>query len=233
MRKYLCILAVSLFFASVSFAQKTAAHKPSFDKYEIYAGYDFDRSFGDINVFNATEATRGNMLSPFNLQGGQATVAYFPWKYVGVKAAFTYSRKHDAVTGEANLQELHVNRSYLVGPVVRWTVPNFYGGRISLFAHELLGANHSSLEEEYDGQPDGCDDGAESCRASGFAMVQGGGVNVRLTRHFAVRPLELDYWNHQVSLNHFLGSGMEESAMGNLNSTANGFRYSAGVSYSF
>ncbi len=229
MRKLLCIISVLFLLASVSSAQKSSNPKHNFDKYEVYVGYDFDRSFGDFNFFNASSANYGNMFSPFSLNGGQVSAAYFPLKHFGVKADFSYSRKQGSQSSDPTEQEVNISRSYLVGPVVRWTVPSLVGGRVSVFAHELLGANQYSMNLDYKGQPDGCNDNGEACRAAGFATVTGGGVNVRINRYLSVRPAELDYWSHQINFNHFQGAITEMNA----NLSANGFRYSAGAALNF
>lgn len=250
MRKYLCILVVSLFFASIASAQKAAA-KPSFDKYEIYAGYDFDRSFGDLNYFNASSANRYNAFAPFSTNGGQVSATYFLQKNFGIKADFAYSRKlasessdmvgedvkisnvyrQDSTSSSTTIQEVNISRSYVIGPVVRWTVPSIAAGRVSVFAQELMGATQYSMNLDYQGKPAGCNETGYACRAAGFTSVTGGGVNVRVNRYLSVRPAELDYWNHQINITHFTGGNYSEFGNGSL--SANGFRYSAGVAATF
>jgi opacity protein-like surface antigen len=232
MRKLLCIISVLFVFAGVASAQKSVAPKHNFDKYEVYVGYDFDRSFGDYNGFHSSMANNDNLYSPFSLNGGQVTAAYFPLKNFGVKAAFSYSRKQGSMSSYPAEQEVNISRSYLVGPVVRWTVPSVVGGRVNVFAHELLGANQYAMNLDYKGKSVGCNDNGEACRAAGFATVTGGGVNVRINRYLSVRPAELDYWNHQINMDHFAG-GSSDPVVDNATLSANGFRYSAGVSLNF
>jgi hypothetical protein len=225
-----CIIA-SILCTGVVAAQATAAssHKSDkSDKWEIYLGYDFDRSFGDYNGYHATEATNDNIFSAFNLNGGQVTAAYFPTKHFGVKAAYTYGRNLSNLDGSTTEQQYTRTVSYLVGPTVRWTVPNFYHNRVSVFGQQLFGAAQYSVN--FENGEEGCNKSGQNCRASGFSMLSGAGVDVRLSRHFSVRPAELDYWNHQVNTDHFLG---ENNGQENSNMTANGFRYSAGVSAHF
>lgn len=236
MRKFFCILSAVFVFASFASAQKAVAPKHHFDKYEVYVGYNFDRSFGDYNAFSASTANQDNRFSPFSLNGGQVTAAYFPWKNVGIKAAFTYSRKQASLASASDVQEVNISRSYLVGPVVRWTVPSFAAGRVNVFAHELLGANQHSLNFDELGLTGACNISGEACRAAGFATVTGGGVNVRINRYLSVRPAELDYWNHQMNLSHFAGVNSTATlapTIANSNLSANGFRYSAGASLNF
>jgi len=225
-----CILA-SLLITSAAVAQTAPvqSHKQDkSDKWEVYAGYAFDRSFGDTNFYHESAATSFNMYSPYNQNGGQASVAYFPWKHVGVKAAFTYSNNVAGVDADSRTQEVNISRSYLVGPVVRWTVPGYFNNRISVFGQQLFGAAHTSIN--LDSRTFYCNGNGEGCRASGFATVTGGGFDVRINRYISVRPGELDYWNRQINMNHFYASSTGDN---NYSVAANGLRYSTGLSVHF
>ena len=61
-----------------------------------------------------------------------------------------------------------------------------------------------------------------STTQNGFAYAAGGGLDVNVTRHFAVKPFQLEYLSTQIPQ---LGS--------NLNSVQNNLRYSAGIVYRF
>ena len=233
MRKILSSLLVIVSVASVAFAQKAPTSTKSLDRWEVYAGYDFDRSFGDYNWYNASESNKYNTFSPFNLNGGQASVAYFPWKHVGFKTAFTYSSKSAAIPGEGTENLTIIERSYLIGPVVRWTVPGLLKNRVTVFGQQLIGATHETMKDVYEGYEE-CNAHNEACRASGVTEVSGGGVDIRINRFVSVRPLELDYWNHQINQARFWGyNDYDWSGEYNYNVGANGFRYSTGISVHF
>lgn len=236
MRKINLVLIGFMLLAGVAAAQtKPTAQKndaQKFDKWEVYAGYNFERSFGDLNFYSETSATKYNMYSPFSSNGGQLSAAYFPWKHIGFKTAFTYAGKSAGISGESGYVLNTITRSYLIGPTVRWTVPGLYQNRVSVFGQQLFGATHYSMGASYKGQPDGCNVNDQSCRASGFTEVTGGGVDLRVNRYISVRPLELDYWNHQINYVHFSGMPYEVGEE-NFNIAANGFRYSAGVTVHF
>jgi hypothetical protein len=57
---------------------------------------------------------------------------------------------------------------------------------------------------------------------NGFAMAAGGGVDINITRHIALKPLQVEYLMTQLP-----------QLASNLNSAQNNLRYSAGVVYRF
>lgn len=233
MRKNLCFLIVLLFLAGNLIAQKDPQKPGARDKWEVYAGYNFERSFGDFNYFNASDANHDDFYSPYNLQGAQVSAAYFPWKHVGVKVAYDYAGKSANITCCSYVTETAINRSYLIGPVVRWTVPGVLHNRISVFGQQLVGATHMTGGYKVDNQPAGCLDSSQGCRASGLSLVTGGGAEVRVYRFLSVRPVEVDYWNHQLNFNHLMGLSNSYLGETNYSVEANGLRYSAGISAHF
>jgi outer membrane immunogenic protein len=73
--------------------------------------------------------------------------------------------------------------SYLAGPRYTWT----HAGRFAPFAQVLVGAAHAggALSPGSSGLPGS---------ANAFAMTAGGGVDVGITRRFALRAFEADYY---------------------------------------
>jgi outer membrane immunogenic protein len=115
----------------------------------------------------------------FSLQGGNG------W------ASFNFTR-HLAIVGEVAAQHASdisgsgadlTLTSYLFGP--RYTL--IHAGRFKPFAQLLLGGAHASgsLAPGNSGL---------SGSANSFALVAGGGLDVGLTRHIALRLFEADYY---------------------------------------
>ena len=112
----------------------------------------------------------------------------------------------------------HLN-SYLFGPTVTANV-----GRSAVFAHALFGEARSSLGAGV-GIPivGGISTGLTSANA--FAMAFGGGLDIALTRHLAIRAVQVDYVRTQFSATDALTTGLSSS----LGNRQNSFRYSTGI----
>ena len=116
----------------------------------------------------------------------------------------------------------HLN-SYLFGPTVTANL-----GRSAVFAHALFGEAHSSLGVGV-GIPiiGGISTGLTSANA--FAMAFGGGIDVGLTRHLAIRAVQVDYLRTQFRTIDALTTGLSSS----LANRQNSFRYSTGIVFRF
>lgn len=203
------------------------------NKWEVYGGYTFVRSYGDLNVYGATQSNNYDAFKPFNLNGGQVSGAYFPWAHVGIKTEYAYARKNSAVAQSTTEQEANTEQSILIGPTFRWNLSGNRTSRVSLFAHQLFGSTHYTVHFENQGQSS-CTESGKDCTAFGVTEVSGGGVDIHVSRHFSLRPAELDYWTHHVNLNTLLGTGSGGSGfLNDANFGASGLRYSAGASFNF
>jgi peptidoglycan-associated lipoprotein len=116
----------------------------------------------------------------------------------------------------------HLN-NYLFGPTVTGQI-----GRSAVFAHALFGEAHSSLGAGVSVPIiGGISTGLTSANA--FAMAFGGGVDIGLTRHLAIRAVQVDYIRTQFNSIDALTTGLS-SSFGNRQ---NNFRYSAGIVFRF
>ena len=113
--------------------------------------------------------------------------------------------------------------NYLFGPTVTASL-----GRSSVFAHALFGEAHSSLGAGVS-LPivGGISTGLTSANA--FAMAFGGGVDIGLTRHLAIRAVQVDYLRTQFNAIDALTTGLSSS----LGNRQNSFRYSTGIVFRF
>ena len=95
-------------------------------------------------------------------------------------------------------------------------------------AHALFGEAHSSLAVGVNlPVVGGISTGLTS--ANSFAMAFGGGVDIGLTRHLAIRAVQVDYIRTQFNTIDALAAGLSS----NLDNRQNSFRYSTGIVFRF
>lgn len=179
-------------------------------KVEVFTGYSFNRvAFPLSSNFDI-----GNGHG--NLQGWDVSAAVNPLRWVGLEADFagyygtatgsTLFKPPDCVlcTSEFGATVHHVY-TFMAGPRIFQR-----DGKLTLFAHALFGGARTNADEllffGVSNPPQ---------ISTAFAMVLGGGIDVQLSRHFALRA-QPDYLRTQV-----LGKQM------------NNFRVSAGPVFRF
>jgi len=159
----------------------------------------------------------------FNGWGGQGTFNFN--RYLGVTADVSGSILSPfsfSTSGFSASTYQHVT-NYLFGPTV---TAGF--GRSAVFAHALFGAAHSSLGAGVNIPIiGGISTGLTSANA--FAMAFGGGIDIGMTRHFAIRAVQVDYIRTQFNSIDALTSGLSSS----LGNRQNSFRYSSGIVFRF
>jgi hypothetical protein len=133
-------------------------------KFEAYAGYDYMRD-------NATnDITHVPPSQAVNGNGGSGQLEFnaTPWLgVVGDLGGYAVARNGFATTHQI---------SYLFGPRV-----NFRRGRVAPFAQVLLGAIWAS-------------DAIVLGSKTAFGTTAGSGIDVTVSRHFAVRPVQAEYF---------------------------------------
>jgi hypothetical protein len=205
MRKVLLIASALLLLSVVSFAQESTPEAP---RGTIFGGYSYLR----------------NNSNGFNGWVGQGTFNFN--RFLGVTADFTGDYRTLAssslipgLTASAN-QHLY---TYMFGPTV---TKNF--GRSAVFAHALFGQAHSSLGAGVS-LPiiGGISTGVTN--ASAFAMAFGGGVDIGISRHWAIRAAQVDYLRTQFNSTDALSTGLSSS----LQNRQNSFRYAGGIVFRF
>ncbi len=231
---------ISVLFLAVLFGGTALCAAQQQNKWEVFGGYSFARVFGYPNFYAVTvsSANQGtyDSFSAFNMNGGQASVTYFPVKHFGLTGDFTIFEKTQNVidpvaTGLTATQAVH-EQDYLFGPTFRYTL-KAGNHAITLFAHQLFGVAHSSTAftpSSLDCSVSSSGSSSSTCSANPFTMVSGGGVDVRVASHIAIRPAQLDYFEQQLSAQSLFGSGSttDSSKLG-----VDGFRYSAGAVVNF
>lgn len=177
MRKLTSIKAVSFFLLALGFTAlascPVAAQSGSF----AYAG----GSLVDVGVgYNYVRTNLGvGDCGCFGLNGGNGWVAFNLRHSFGIVGEVATQQASNISGTDADL----TLTSFLAGPRYRWTG----GGRFAPFVQGLVGGAHASgsLAPGNSGIPGS---------ANAFAMIAGGGLDIGLARHFAVRAFEADYY---------------------------------------
>jgi len=127
-----------------------------------------------LDVFAGYSYDRWDGAKHFNLNGGSASVAYNVNNWLSGVADFgAYHNGNVLNTGlDFTLS------TYLFGPRVSYR----HWNRVTPFGEVLFGAERVSTSTATASRSD-----------SNFAMTAGGGFDVKLAKHFSVRPVKVDY----------------------------------------
>jgi opacity protein-like surface antigen len=136
-------------------------------KLEAYGGYYYVR----FNV-NASDAS-GNPAETFNGNGGGVQLEYNANNWLGVVGEMAgygaTATTNGALVGGAF--------TYLAGPRV-----NFRHGKVTPFVQSLFGGIWSTAGI------------GNSASENNFAMTAGGGVDIKVSKHVSVRPIQAEYF---------------------------------------
>lgn len=157
------LLAFLTFFGGVARAQEENS------KIDIFAGYSY------LRFSPSTSGTTG--YNSFNANGGSASIAYNATRWLSGVADFgAYHNGNILNSGTDGTLS-----TYLFGPRVSYR----HYRRITPYGQVLFGVAHASANFGGASGPGGSD--------NAFAMALGGGVDVGVSHHFAVRPVQVDY----------------------------------------
>jgi hypothetical protein len=140
-----------------------SAHAQDVPKLDVFAGYSY---------FRANPATSG--VNSFSLNGGSAAVAYNATNWLSGVADFGgYTSGNILNTGTSGTIS-----TYLFGPRVSFR----NSSRVTPYGQVLFGVAHAGANVLGVGTSN-----------NAFAMSVGGGFDVGISRHFAIRPAQVDY----------------------------------------
>jgi hypothetical protein len=155
-------------------------------KLEVYGGYDYVR-------FNVNADVTGQPpFQTFNANGGGGQLVYNVDNWLGVLGDVGGYWATNATTHGAAVP-------YLFGPRA-----NLRRGKITPFAQVLLGGVVTSSGIEQSGWQ------------SHFAMSAGGGIDIKVSRHVSIRPVQAEYFMTKIP--------------DGLNNRQDNFRLSTGIS---
>jgi opacity protein-like surface antigen len=160
-------------------------------KFEFYGGYDYIR----FNVNSNVSGTPPNQS--FNANGGGVQLEFNVNHLLGIVGDLT---GYGVTNTSADLVGWVM--PYLIGPRI-----NLRHGRVPPFAQSLFGGIAAS--NRIGGGPS----------QNSFAMTAGGGVDIRASRHFSIRPVQAEYLLTKIP--------------DGLNDRQNNFRFGAGVVFRF
>ena len=210
MRKFGILMSIVLSLPIVLVAQSGGARAAGSEygtRATVFGGYSYLRN--NSNGFNGWE--------------GQGTFNFN--RYLGVTADVSGSSltpfSFSALGASASTYQ-HLT-TYLFGPTVTSSL-----GRSAVFAHALFGEARSSLRAGVNIPIIG-GISTDLTSANAFATAFGGGLDIGVTRHFAIRAVQVDYLRTQFSATDALTTGLSTS----LGNRQNSFRYSAGIVFRF
>jgi opacity protein-like surface antigen len=189
---------------------------------EIYGGYSFLLLDGFETVNDNFNDVLDNRL---HFHGADLSATFNFSRYVGAQFDFSIHRRNENLfdfgipgNAEANIQH------YLFGVQVKNNTKD--GGRFRPFGQFLLGVSRQRLEFDSTLLIPIIGDDEFSFRKNSFALAMGGGIDVRITGVFSIRPIKLDYL--PVFIDNFTAFGI------NFNSrTQHNFRAGAGAVFHF
>jgi len=204
MRMLVVLTSLIFLLPAVVAAQEEAAPRAT-----IFGGYSYLRNSGS---------------SSFNGWEGQGTFNFS--RHFGITADINGNYRTLASFSLLPGVSITANQSvynFLFGPTATTSF-----GRTSVFGHALFGQALSNLGGGIS-LPiiGGISSGVTS--ATAFAMAFGGGVDIGLSRHFAIRAAQVDYLRTNFCSADALSTGL----FGNTNGRQNSFRYSAGIVFRF
>jgi outer membrane immunogenic protein len=167
----------------------SARAQEQISRLEAYGGYDYVR----FNVQSNVDGVISN--DSYNSGGGSGQLEFNANRWLGVVGDLTGL----AVTKG---QILAGTFSYLFGPRV-----NFSRGKITPFSQVLLGGLVATGGINQTGA------------VNHFALAVGGGVDIRVSPHFAIRPFQAEYFTTKFP--------------DGINNRQDNFRFSAGVVFRF
>jgi hypothetical protein len=154
------------------------------------------QDYSKVEIFGGYQYTHfGSSTSPIATANGfDGNFTYFFNKSVGVEGDFTgaYQKTSVEVT-ESNGSVLAADvplhwYSYAGGPVFSFPA----GNKIRPFAHALFGGVHETTSASAEGA-------TVSVSINGFTTLIGGGVDLKLSKHIALRLVQADWVLYRVS----------------------------------
>jgi opacity protein-like surface antigen len=197
------------------FALSMVAAATDFPQSEVFLGYNFTRFYPDSGYVPDFNANGGN---------GQFTYNFHKWLGATFDVGSVYKGTFNQTPWDTTIT------SYTVGP--RFTYHNH--SRFTPYVEALFGGAHTSTSTQVGSlaipavappvplPPGQVFSTRITASNNGFAMLAGGGIDIKVFKRMSFRPIGLDYY-----------LGRMPSAMTGNDTNHNNIRYTAGVSFLF
>lgn len=195
MKKRVIVTGVVLLSALVASATEV-------EQYETYLGYNFVRFH-----------TNSDLLSSFNAHGGDVQFVYNFNKWLGGVADFGAVTTNSINNSSIDMTVLN----FVAGPRVTFHKES----RFRPFVEALFGGSYSTASSLVAVVNPVVSERLVSSHTA-FAMLAGGGLDIRVSKHIALRPIEADYYLARPT-----------SFVTGEPNNRNNFRYTAGVNFLF
>lgn len=167
----------------------------------LFGGIAQAQDHSKVDIFAGYSYDRWDGAKNFNLNGGSASVAYNVNNWLSAVADFGGYHNGNVLGSGLDF----TLSTYLFGP--RVSVRHW--NRVTPFGEVLFGAERVSTTT------------TATRTDNNFAMTAGGGFDIKLAKHFSVRPVKVDYL-----LTRFAAKGADPTSQKNL-------RISTGVVFNF
>jgi len=206
----------------------------SFPKVQVFAGYSWAHTgTGGLDGLALDIDLRqnpGTFGVGSNFNGWNAEAQYNFDRWIGVVADLG-GQYGTPITGEASGVTglpAETQYSFLAGPVLSYRTK----GRMTPFVHALFGWDRVNLAASV------ITGGISPVTSVGstytaFAIVGGGGVDYKLSRHLALRLGQVDYFHTTLDLNSLYGSVFGPGTFHGLPTKENNIRLATGIVLTF
>jgi opacity protein-like surface antigen len=214
--------------SSVAFAQD------SVPKVEVFGGYAFMHT-GTGGVSDSTlnielRQNPGTLTTGSNFNGWNGEAQYNFDRWIGVVADFggqygtPFTARTKGISGLPSMSEY----SILAGPVVSYRAK----AKITPYVHALFGWDRANLSKS---TITGTTSPVTSFNSTytSFAIVFGGGVDYKVSRHIALRLGQLDYFRTTLDLNSLYGAAFGPGRFQGLPTHENNVRFATGIVLQF
>lgn len=218
---------LTLFLSACVFAQDTTP------KIQVFGGYSIVHA--DLAGLNGTnlDVTLGQPPNTFNVNtnftGWNAEGQYNLNRWIGLVADLNgrYGQPFYAVrtvTGVPNSNAY----SFLFGPSLSY----HFKSPLTPFIHALFGLDRTTLDASTIHAPYSTVIG-NSSSFTDFAAALGGGIDYKITKHFSIRPAQVDWFHTTVNLHQLYGGSFGLGLFQGYTTHQANIRYSAGLVFRF
>jgi hypothetical protein len=229
------IRLVAAVIAGMALSGSLVLAQDSTPKVQVFAGYSlFNQDSGNLTpttLYNALHETNGPFAVATNFNGWNAEGQYNVnhWLGFAVDGAGRYgSQIVQSRLGRLSGLPKGNGYSLMVGPVLAYRTKS----RMTPCVHILSGFDRITLSAS---TISGVMFPVSSVGTSStdFALAAGGGLDVRVFRHFSFRAAQLDYDETTHNMNHFYGDAFPSAEFASLATHERNWRVSTGFVVSF